>query len=1104
MTDIAAFLEKLGLSKYAPAFAAAEVALSDLVHLSEHDLIDLGLPLGPRRRLIAATARFAQDTAGDAVHTRRQGKIVAERRQLTVMFVDLVGSTAMSERLDPEDLGELVRRFKETCTTAVSKFGGHIACFMGDGAMIYFGYPHAQEDAASRAIEAGLQILDELPAIDRKEELQARIGIATGLVVVGTIYGDGLRENDVVMGRTPNLAARLQGLAEPNSLIISPSTRRLIGGAFRLKDAGRHVLKGFADEIQAWTVEGAARIERRFEINPEAGSGRLIGRGSEFRKLCDKWNEASHGAGQSVLISGEAGIGKSRLIEGLAHELQGQDILRLNFQCSPLHSSSALYPIVQQLERSAGFAPADTDAQKLDKLLPLLRYLTSEQQRLIADLLSIDADDALGPLDLPPQVKLEKTLEAVTQQLVSMARSKPVLLLFEDAHWVDPTTLSLTDRVIERIRDLPVLIVVTARQGFDPSWGHHHNTLHIPLTRLSNAEVAEIVTDVAGGKSLPGPVCDLIAAKTDGIPLFVQEVTRGLLESGQLRLTEDGYVLRGPLPSLSVPSTLKDSLMERLDRLGMAKDVAQTGAVFGRRFSVALVAAVSMLPAASMQASLEQLAMAGIIQRPPDGAEDEYLFRHALIRDMAYDSLLRSERQVLHDQAAGVLLDQQPYLAQTQPEVLAQHYTLANRPEEAVTHWQNAGQRAIERSALSEALTHLSKALGLVSELPKSHDRDLREIDLQVLRAGVLRSTDGIAGEATGEAYGRLRELCRRARETERLFPVLNGLYAFHLVRAEYRLAGEVADQILDLAEVSGRTEHRMVGHRAMGAVQLHIGNLTDARAHLEQAWTLYDFKTHGKLAYVYGTDHAAITAGFLGVCYSLMGEPARAQKVQAQALDWANELQHAHSVAQVLTYTCMVHLLHRDIDALIATVAPLEETSREHRLAFMSITARMWLSWARAHRTPDAEHIAALRQASDDWWSSGAGNYKSFFLSLIAELLVRAGGLKAAKQALTQAELWRKDTDEGWADAEVFRVRSLLDDHERKDPEPMLKQAVSEARKCGASLFELRAAVELTRCVSKTGGRPGPLLSDALDRFDPKADIPELLEARALLETIS
>ena len=1099
MAEIDTFLEDLGLSKFAPVFASNEVSLTDLGQLTEHDLIDLGLPLGPRRRLMAALGR-ARDANPVPVHGH--GKIVAERRQLTVMFVDLVGSTALSERLDPEDLGELLRRFKEICSTSVARFGGHIASFMGDGAMIYFGYPHAVEDAASRAVHAGLDILDGLTLIEGEEKLSARIGVSTGLVVVGEIHGEGLKEHDVVMGRTPNLAARLQGLAEPNTLIISPSTRRLIGNAFELRDRGSFALKGFSEQVQAWIVTGQARIERRFDIMPDAGAGRLVGRQAEFRKLTDKWHEACQGAGQSVLISGEAGIGKSRLIEGLSQEVQDQGALRLNFQCSPFHANSALYPIIQHLERAAGFAPSDGDEDKLGKLSQLLRHHPPGHVRLIADLLSVEADAALGPLDLPPQAKLEQTLEAVTEQLAALARDKPVLLLFEDAHWVDPTTLSLTDRVIERIRELPVLIVVTARPGFDPGWGHHNNTLHLPLRRLEHRDVAEIVAEVAGGNLVPPEVCDLIAAKTDGIPLFIQEVTRGLLESGQLRLTEEGYALRGPLPSLSVPSTLQDSLMERLDRLGKAKEVAQTGAVFGRQFSIALLASVSFLSPTVLQAGLEQLSSAGIILQAPDEAEDEFIFRHALIRDMAYDSLLRTERQVLHDRAAGALLENQPQLAQTQPEVLAQHYTLAQRADEAVLHWQSAGQRAIERSAQTEALTHLSTALDQLADLPKSRDRDLQEIDIQILRAGVLRSTSGISGDATGEAYGRLRDLCHRADETDRLFPVLNGLYAFHLVRAEYRLAQEVSSQILDLAAESGRTEHRMVGHRAMGAVQLHLGNLPEAKTHLEQAWTLYDFDQHSQLAYVYGTDHAAITSAFLGTCYCLMGRHQEALQVQRTALDWAKDLKHAHSVAQILVYMCKVHLLARDIPALQQDVEALSKVAEEHSLPFMATIARLWDSWAKATESSDITHIDSLRQASEDWWAVGAGNYKCFFPSLIAELLINAGDHKAAEQTLSHAAQMLSETEEKWAEAEQLRIEATFVANTGGDPEPLLLQSIKTAQRQGARLYELRAAIALTRWRQSRGEPAGEALRDALSHFEPDADQADLIDARALLET--
>ncbi len=1101
MTEIDAFLEEHGLSKYAPVFASNEVTLADLAHLSEHDLIDLGLPLGPRRRLMAALGQ-ARDSNPTPV--QGSGKIVAERRQLTVMFVDLVGSTAMSERLDPEDLGELLRRFKEICSTSVARFGGHIADFMGDGAMIYFGYPHAVEDAASRAVHAGLDILEGLNRMEGQERLTARIGVSTGLVVVGEIHGEGLKEHDVVMGRTPNLAARLQSLAEPNTLIISPSTRRLVGNAFELQDRGSFALKGFSEPIQAWSVTGQARIERRFDIMPDAGSGRLIGRQAEFRKLTDKWNEASQGAGQSVLVTGEAGIGKSRLIEGLSQEVLDQGALRLNFQCSPFHANSALYPIIQHLERAAGFAPTDNDEDKLGKLSYLLRHHPPEHVRLIADLLSVDADATLGPLDLPPQVKLEKTLEAVTEQLATLARERPVLLLFEDAHWVDPTTLSLTDRVIDHIRDLPVLIVVTARTGFDPGWGHHNNTLRIPLKRLTNRDVAEIVAEVAGGHPVPPEVCDLIAAKTDGIPLYIQEVTRGLLESGQLRLSDKGYVLRGPLPSLSVPSTLQDSLMERLDRLGKAKEVAQTGAVFGRQFSIALLASVSFLSPTVLQAGLEQLSSAGIILQAPDAAEDEFIFRHALIRDMAYDSLLRTERQSLHDRAAGALLENQPQLAQTQPEVLAQHYTLAQRADEAVMHWQSAGRRAIERSAQAEALTHLSKALDQLADLPKSRARDLQEIDIQILRAGVLRSTSGISGDATGEAYGRLRELCHRADETERLFPVLNGLYAFHLVRAEYRLAKGVAAQILDLAATSGKTEHRMVGHRAMGAVQLHLGNLSDAKRHLEQAWALYDFDQHSQLAYVYGTDHAAITSAFLGTCYCLMGRHQDALQVQNTALEWSKNLKHAHSVAQILVYMCKVHLLARDIPALQRDVKALSEVAEEHSLPFMATIARLWESWAKATTTSEVEHIEDLRQASEDWWSVGAGNYKTFFPSLIAEIQTNAGHHDAAHQTLTHARDVLSKTEEKWAEADQLRIEAALVAKTGGDPEPLLLRAIETAQRQGARLYELRAAVALAEWRQHRGEPVGEALNSVMSHFHQDAQLPDLKDARALMETIT
>ncbi|MEX0367398.1 MAG: AAA family ATPase [Ruegeria sp.] len=1110
MKDIAAFLDGLGLARYTPLFEAAEVELSDLPELSEADLQDMGLPLGPRRRILkaqrerAAPPLMPHGAQGDGANRPgKAGKIEAERRQLTVMFVDLVGSTPLSMRLDPEDLGELVRRFKETCTTAVGRFGGHVASFMGDGAMIYFGYPHAHEDAAARAIHAGLEILGALPDIDSDEPLRARIGISTGLVVVGTIHGEGLKENDVVMGETPNLAARLQALAEPNTLVIGAPTRKLVGNAFELEDMGQFTLKGFSNKVPAWTVIGPARNERRFGVMLDTGSDRLVGRWAEFEHLQEKWRAAQSGAGQVVLVSGEAGIGKSRLAEGLSQETRADGRIRLSFQCSPYHSNSALYPLIQHLEGASKFTQSDSADERLAKLEDLMQLDADQDMCLIADLLHLPTENRFGPLDLTPQQRLERTFQVMSEQLIRMAADDPVLVLFEDVHWIDPTTHALLQQMVERVRDLPVLIVMTTRPGFDPGWGPRANVSDLQLGRLSSRHIAEIVTEVAG-KPLPEAVCDLIAAKADGIPLYVQEVTRGLLESGQLRDTGDTFVPIGPLPELSVPNTLRDSLMERLDRLGMAKEVAQTGAVFGRHFTFALLTSVSMLAPSTLRAGLDQLVSAGIILQRGMVSAEGYVFRHALLRDMAYDSLLRTERQVLHERAAGALHDQQPHLSQTQPEVLAHHYTMANRPDEAVHHWQSAGRQAVERSANTEAVTHLSRALDLLAKQPRTERRDRQEIEIQVLRAGVLRSTVGIAADDTGDAYARLRKLCGRIGELQQLFPVLNGLYAFHLVRAEYRLAHEVAAQILELADRTGKTEHRMVGHRAMGAVQLHIGHLPDARGHLEQALALYDPDEHGHLAYVYGTDHAAITAAFLGKCYCVMGLPERALEVQTHALEGAERLKHAHSVAQVLTYMCMVHLLRRDFPAALETADRLARLSDEHSFSFMATTARFWRSWAQATLFPDAQRISELRAAAEEWWASGAGNYKPFFRTLLAEHLLTAGGVQAAAKALEQASFHIVETEEGWARAEQLRVQALLARERGEDPVPLLKQAMAAAREHGADLFELRAAVALARLQKERGVAVEPTLQPVLDRIGQNAELADVTEARALFETIS
>ncbi|MCG7519789.1 adenylate/guanylate cyclase domain-containing protein [Ruegeria sp. Ofav3-42] len=1026
MSEIEIWLEKHGLSKYAEAFAQHEIEVGDLSELTDDDLVTIGLPLGPRRRFSKAIREQAFHGA-QPVNSALGPAIVAERRQLTVMFIDLVGSTEIAQRLDPEDLAEVLRLFKETCAAAVAVFDGHIASYYGDGIMVFFGFPHAHEDDPERAIRAGLRIIQETPEIHTHARLEVRIGIATGLVVVGDLRGENMFEDGTAMGETPNLAARLQAMADPGTLIVAPTTHQLAGDAFEYVLRGAFKLKGFAKEVEAWQVTGTRRTLSRFMAADSGPMNSLIGREHEYKTLHGKWAQASGGQGQVVLVSGEAGIGKSRLIEELRLKVGDARSGHLRFQCSPYHETSAFYPVIRQLENAADLRADDTDDVKLEKVAKTLGAPSIDTLKLAAALLSIPFEDQLGPLDLTPQQVMDQTLDMLVEHFVAEAGQRSVLFLFEDAHWIDPTTKTLLDRIVDRIPDTPVLVVMTHRTGFDAGWDTKPHVSHVRLKQLDFPQVREIVHEVAGGKPIPPEMFGVIAGRSNGVPLFVEEVTKDLLESGLLAERANAVTLSSASnPAPSVPSTLHDALMARLDRLSSAKEVAQIGAVIGPHFTYPLISSVSGFGNKALRAGLDLLVDAGIVTVAESEPEETFVYRHALIRDTAYNSLLKSERRSLHARVAKALDHETSNNADTGPEVLAHHYTMAKMTAEAIEQWHLAGQRAAERSANVEAVTQLGNAIKQLSELKKTAERDRKEVEIQVLRAGVLRSTAGIAADETGAAYARIRKLCNRLDETENLFPVLNGLYAFHLVRAEYDLAKEVAEQILELASQSDETHHVMIAHRAMGAVLLHIGDLDAAHEHLEQALELYDPGQHGSLAYVYGSDHAAITSCFLSIAVWLMGEPDRALEIQRTAVTAAQGLKHAHSIAQTLTYLSMLHILRREPDEVLEVVQQLEELSDKHSFTFMTVTANFWRSWATAYNSPTPETIHALRQAADAWWNSGAGNYKPFFLTLIAELTLKIGDPQGAQSILAEARHYQKLTNEGWAQAQMEQVHAL------------------------------------------------------------------------------
>jgi class 3 adenylate cyclase/predicted ATPase len=746
--DIDGWLRSLGLEQYEAAFRDNAINEKVLPRLTAEDLKDLGVVIvGHRRTLLDAIAALRTDAnatapALDALPTIDTSKDTAERRQVTVMFSDLVGSTALSARMDPEDLREVISAYQKCVTEAVRRFGGFVAKYMGDGVLVYFGYPQAHEDDAERAVRAGLELIVAVTALKSRSSLQTRVGIATGLVVVGDLIGSGEAQERGIVGETPNLAARLQGIAEPNRVVIAEGTRRLLGNLFELEDLGAKDLKGIAGPVHAWAALRASSAEGRFEALHASGLTALVGREEELELLLRRWSRAKSGEGQVVLLSGEAGIGKSRLTAALMERLAGEPHTRLRYFCSPQHTDSAFYPIISQMERAAGLAHDDSPQAKLDKLDALLAQSATSAQNaaLFADMLSLPNDGRYPALDLAPELRRQRTLEALTSQLAGLARQKSVLMIVEDAHWIDPTSLEVFGRTVDRIKALPTLLIVTFRPEFNAPWMGQSHVTSLTLNRLGEREAAAIIARLLGNKELPADVMTEIVERTDGIPLFVEEMTKAVLEAeseGEARRTAAAI----PSPALAVPASLHASLMARLDRLGPAKEVAQIGAAIGREFSHALLAVVVPKPEAELRLALDRLIEAGLLFRQGIPPHATYLFKHALVQDAAYGTLLREPRRALHARIAETLETQFAEIAESQPELLARHYTEAGLIEKAVSFWRTAGQRSLARSALVEGAEQLKRALDQIATLPTTPALRREEIKLEVAFANALALT---------------------------------------------------------------------------------------------------------------------------------------------------------------------------------------------------------------------------------------------------------------------------------------------------------------------------------------------------------------------------
>jgi class 3 adenylate cyclase/tetratricopeptide (TPR) repeat protein len=1119
--DIVGWLRELGLGRYASAFIENAIDSDVLAELTEGDLEKLGIPLGDRKRIVKAiramhagsfNPSMTSGVGGDA--QSGQPRVTrAERRHLTVMICDLVGSTPLSTRLDPEDMCTVIDAYHAACARIALAYDGFLAEFRGDGILAYFGYPRAHEDDAERTVRAGLDIVAAVARLETRaaEPLAVRIGIATGLVVVGDHSGeDALREHAVV-GDTPNLAARLQALADPGMIVVAASTRRLLGDQFRLRDLGQHEVKGIAGPVAAWAVEGLLASESRFEVVRAAAPADLIGRKDEIDFLLERQRLAWKGEAQIVLISGEAGIGKSHLAAALAERIAGEPHMRLRYQCSSYHTNSALRPFIAQLERAAGFKADDTSEQRLDKLEAVLSMGASRVQTvtpLFAALLSIPFGDRYPPLALSPTQQRRQTLAALLDQFEHLARQQPILLLFEDVHWVDATSLELLDLTVERVRQLRVLALFTFRPEFEPPWVGLPNVGTLALGRLDRNNVESLVARVTGGRVLPAEVMKQIVAKTDGNPLFIEELTKAVLEAGILVEDAEGYRLDGPLPPFAIPATLQDSLMARLDRRAPVREIAQIGAAIGREFSYSLMRALVGRDETALKHALAQLEQAELVFRRGEPPEAVYSFKHALVQDAAYESLLKSRRQQLHGQIAGALEKRFADVVASAPEIVAHHYTEAGLVDPAVDYWLKAGHLALSRSANAEAAKHLKKGIEMTLSQSPSPKRVRKELDFYLALGPATSATEGDASPETLRVFSHARDLLGDGGTLTEQMTVLWGTYLAHSMRAEHLAAREVAQECLALAAHHEHPGMSALANRFMGQTLSFMGAFSDARLHLERALALCAANQETNATYRrFGSDDQVMALSFLASTLLLLGYPEQSSTATGQAVSRARAMGLPYTIVQALTLGALRGILGCDPRLAAAHADEAIALSVEHRLTGPERRARFIQGALLAQGSDPQRGIRIMRDVIAANESSAARNRHTLYLGHVASAQASLGqpevGLHLLDEAIQAAEL----TNERFCEAELYRMRGkmLLALGRRGEAETGLRRALTIAQRQQARWWEVRASTSLAKHWHEEGKYQDAysLLQPVYSWFGEGFDTQDLKDAKALLEEL-
>jgi class 3 adenylate cyclase/tetratricopeptide (TPR) repeat protein len=1068
MSDVRTWLAGIGLGQYADAFEANDVEMDLLNGVDDQVLKDIGVTsAGHRLRIRNAVAKLAptpdvKENTNSAVAASEVAAASGERRPLSVMFCDLVGSTALSSRLDPEDLREVIRTYQACVATTIQRFDGFIARYVGDGVLVYFGWPEARETDAERAVRAGLAVAVAVSASPVSgEPLQVRVGIATGLVVIGEPIGSGDSRQQTAVGETPNLAARLQSLAGPNQVVIDAATRRQIGGLFECQDLGTVELKGLPVAAPVWQVLAENRTLGQFEAL-RSGTTPLIGRDEELELLLRRWAQAKAGSGRVVLISAEPGVGKSRLAEALAKRIAAEPHVRLRYFCSPHHQDIALYPVIAQMERAAGFAHTDAPAARLTKLQALLAATMPlmEDVALIADLHSLPSADLAPPLDVSPQRKKEKTFEALLRQVEGFSRQQPVLMIYDDLHWVDPSSRELLDRMIERIAGWPVLLLAMFRPEFQPPWIGQPHVMMQTLSRLDRSDTAVMVANVAGNALLPPEIVEEITERTDGVPLFVEELTKSMLEAGAQAPSALSTV---PHPAVSVPATLHASLMARLDRLGpAAKDTAQTGAAIGREFGFELLVAVTELPEPQLREALDRLTNSGLLFARGAPPQSSYVFKHALVQDAAYGTLLRSRRHRLHGRIAATLEDRFPEIVRAQPALLAQHCAAAGLAEKAVGHWLKAGQQALGRSAMTEAVAQLRKGLGVLGGLPDGLWRQQQELDLQIVLAPALMGTAGFSTADLGETLARARALAERLDRPECLSSLIRGQWALHHIRAEHRLALALGEQVEKIGDARNDAATQLHGHSLQGASRFFLGEFVAARAALERATGLAD-PAHRSIGGLYN-DAYVTTLTNLSHTLACLGYIDQARSRMDEALSETRPLSNAYLLCGVLFNRVWIDWVTRSSEVRIEEVQAL---ATEHGFPFQSGWMLAFRGRSLLTRGQAQEGIALITQALGKLRRTGGDSCLPVLFTWLAEAHATLGQPAEQQNCLAEAARIVETTDERLFEAELlFRVPGDLLNvaGDRSGAERHYRGAIAVAERQSAKLFQLRASVSLAR----------------------------------------